>query len=243
MVDDAGQEAYDERETELSTLSAIFPELLIDIGDPFSASIDLAVVPSSQISVVFPESSDGAPFSANPTEPQRPAAIQLESHVLSYLPSIHVHITLPSGYPAETPPVFELSTSPPWLPSEVIARLKSDGERLWNEFGHDQVVYAYIDHLQQSAETAFGVTDDNEHLQIPQDYKISILDYDIQAKKAAFEKETFDCGVCLGEHHLGLIGCPNSNSIHNRSEKGCSMPQAARLWSCFLSPVPAGLLQ
>jgi E3 ubiquitin-protein ligase RNF14 len=68
---------------------------------------------------------------------------------------------------------------------------------MWEEFGHSQVVFAYIDHLQQSAENAFGMVADGETLEILQDYKISLLDYDVKATQAAFEKETFDCSVCL----------------------------------------------
>jgi E3 ubiquitin-protein ligase RNF14 len=59
------------------------------------------------------------------------------------------------------------------------------------------VVYGYIDFLQQEAENAFGFAE-GRNLEVPQDFKISLLDYDIKATQAAFEKETFDCGVCLG---------------------------------------------
>ncbi|KAI9746380.1 MAG: translation termination inhibitor protein itt1 [Claussenomyces sp. TS43310] len=202
----------DEREIELSAISAIFPELELDSLDPFSAAIDLPVAPSFPVSVSFPESSDGAPVSANLAEIQvHPVLAANELHVLSHLPSLHVHITLPQGYPADRPPIFDVSTIPPWLSEDVLTRLKKDGERIWDEFGHDQVVYAYIDHLQQAAENVFGVADDNQHLQISQDHKIAILDYDIQAKRAAFERETFDCGVCLdpkkGSACYRLLGC------------------------------------
>lgn len=77
---------------------------------------------------------------------------------------------------------------------------------MWEEFGHDQVVYAYIDHLQQAAENAFGIVDSGEgnregetRLQMSPEHKIAILDYDMKAKKDAFEKETFECGICLGK--------------------------------------------
>jgi len=60
------------------------------------------------------------------------------------------------------------------------------------------VVYEYIDSLQQAAENAFGYVE-GKVLEIPQEFKIALLDYDINATQAAFDKETFDCGVCLGK--------------------------------------------
>jgi E3 ubiquitin-protein ligase RNF14 len=200
MNDDMSTEPEDERETELSSISAIFPELLLHSQEPFSASIDIPVTPSLPLQVAFPEASDGVPVAIIDTEggkePRR------ETHLLSHLPSIHLEITLPEGYPATNPPSFKLSTSPQWLSGAVLDRLVSDGLRLWEEFGHGQVVYAYIDHLQQAAESSFGILGDSEYLQVSQDLKISLLDFDIKAKRAAFEKETFDCGVCLGEENL-----------------------------------------
>jgi len=75
-------------------------------------------------------------------------------------------------------------------------RLQGKGEEMWEEAGRSSVVYGYIDFLQQEAEHAFGFAEGG-NLEVPQDFKISLLDYDIKATQAAFEKETFDCGVCL----------------------------------------------
>ncbi|KAH0263459.1 hypothetical protein KCU84_g21401, partial [Aureobasidium melanogenum] len=43
----------DEREEELSTISAIYPELLVDPNDPFAASLHLPVNPSSPLALRF----------------------------------------------------------------------------------------------------------------------------------------------------------------------------------------------
>jgi E3 ubiquitin-protein ligase RNF14 len=186
----------DERQIELSSISAIFPEIVLDVQDPFSASIDLPVTPSIPLPVVFPESSDGT---SGASEKRVEPELRLETHLLSHLPPLHLQITLPEGYPATKAPIFHLSTTPQWVLDVILEQLSSDGQRLWEEFGHDQVVFAYIDHLQQAAENTFGVLDGKETLEVPQDLKIPLLDFDIQAKRAAFEKETFDCGVCLGK--------------------------------------------
>lgn len=207
MSGDLEQEE-DEREIELSTISAIFPEIRLDPTKPFTASIDLPVVPSTPIAVYFPLAEDGVPPSGLPTPPNSISSTgvqdvdimgaPLDVHNLSHLPPLHLQIILPTGYPSEQPPVFELSTAPSWLGEGTLAQLQLYGEQLWHEFGQDQVVFAYLDHLQQAAENAFGALDENGRLHVPLDHKIALLDFDIKARRATFEKGTFECGVCLG---------------------------------------------
>lgn len=187
MADDS-ESLEDERQTELSSVAAIFPEIILDPQDPYSASIDLPVVPSDPLPVRC-ESAVGASVGTGQAR---------ETHYLGHLPDLRLEITLPEGYPASRAPNVRLSTSPSWLSGTILRLLKADGRRLWEDLGHDQVVYAYIDHLQQASESAFGVLGDRECLQVSADLMISLLDYDINARRAAFEKETFECGVCLG---------------------------------------------
>ncbi|KAH7058850.1 E3 ubiquitin-protein ligase RNF14 [Macrophomina phaseolina] len=199
----------DEREEELSSIAAIFPELALDSQNPFKASIDLPVAPSSPLAVTFPPTVDGAPPTPLPTPPASDnegalptdmplkASVQ-ETHHLSYLPPLRLQITLPDGYPAEKPPHFRLSTNPTWLPDTTLKKLVDEGPALWEEYGHGQVVFAYIDFLQQSAERCFDlVGDGGAKIEVAEDMKIPLLDYDTKAKRERFERETFDCGVCL----------------------------------------------
>lgn len=197
MADDAATD--DERTVELASISAIYPELIFDPQKPYSASIHLDVIPSSPLPVTFPESTDGASVATVRLQdgPLPPAN---EVHLISHLPSLQLHISLPDGYPARCPPTFELSTTPSWLTRSRLENLKVEGHKLWEELGHDQVVFAYIDYLQQSAENAFGALDQGGQLPLGPEVRIGVLDFDIKAKKAAFEKETFDCGICLGKY-------------------------------------------
>lgn len=198
----------DERQVEMDCLAAIFPEMITDPQDPFSASLELPVNPNTAVRVVFPASAEGStptlptpPRSESSGEAGEPAVQStqnLESHNLSYLPPLQLHITLPEGYPSECAPIFELSTSPAWLSRAYLDELQDNGKRMWEEGGHTEVVYGYIDSLQQAAENAFGF-EDGEALVVPQEFKIALLDYDIKATQAAFDKETFECGVCLGK--------------------------------------------
>jgi E3 ubiquitin-protein ligase RNF14 len=217
----------DERQVELDCIAAIFPEISLDVDDPFSASIELPVNPRNPVKVVFPASAEGLlptpPYSETSGEDAVVAvnlADNVESHNLAYLPALRLHITLPEGYPAECPPKFELFTSPEWLSRTQLDELQADGERMWEEAGRTEVVFGYIDSLQQAAENAFG-HGEGKTLEIPLDYKIALLDYDIMATQAAFEKETFDCGVCLGKVHMQMAWI-SLTSI--RSQEGFCMP-------------------
>lgn len=181
----------DEREVELSALCATFPEIAIDADDPFTAFLDLPVVPVVPIKISF---TDEAVLAAS--RHSSTAAPEV-AHDLAYLPPLRVKFSLPVGYPGETPPTFRLSTSPAWLSRAILDRLQEEGKRLWEEFGHDQVLFAFLDMLQDATANAFGVSDGDAELDISQSDKIALLDFNIKAKQEAFNGETFDCGICL----------------------------------------------
>ncbi|KAI4120952.1 MAG: hypothetical protein LQ347_006994, partial [Umbilicaria vellea] len=207
----------DERAIELSSIAAIFPELVIDPQDPFCATIDLQVTPTKPLAVLFPPLADGAPPAGLPTPPTSDEASDVASakhepdtndaitdhvvqdvHYLSHLPPLTLQIRLPQGYPSEKSPVFHLHTKPSWLPESTLKTLRDAGNTLWEEMGRDQVVYTYIDHLQQAAEGGFDlIANEEDSLRLSHDMKIALLDFDIKATRSRFEQETFDCGVCL----------------------------------------------
>ncbi|KAF2836983.1 RWD-domain-containing protein, partial [Patellaria atrata CBS 101060] len=192
----------DEREEELSSIAAIFPELEIDPINPFSASISIPVAPESPLTVRFQIATEEALPTAPPTPPDSDDghgvhlpdfSAKDETHHLSNLPPLRLEITLPNGYPSEKPPQFSITTSPNWIPESSLQTLKDEGFALWEEYAHGQVVYAQIDFLQQAAERSFDIGE----IRLPMDMKLALLDFDIKTKREKFEKETFECGVCL----------------------------------------------
>jgi E3 ubiquitin-protein ligase RNF14 len=247
----------DERAMELTAIEAIFPELQHDPKDPFTASIELPINPIESFSVLFPQLADGAPPTAIPTPPNSDGEgnsegnaedapftqeIALDVHQLSHLPPLKLDIVLPSGYPASNPPRFALSTSPSWLPAHTIRELEEYGEQIWEDFGRDQVVYSYIDHLQQAAERGFDlVKSRNAPFEIPQDLKIALLDFDIKAKKETFHKGTFDCGVCLGKI-FPFFSLTLLTSAYRAKERIC-LPSTSPLWPCLLCRMSSRFLQ
>jgi E3 ubiquitin-protein ligase RNF14 len=197
----------DPRDVELSSLSAIYPEIQQPRpDDPYTIALDVPVNPSQAVTVFFPATADDASApganGAETGDPRQQGAV--DSHELAHLPSVHLEMTFGPNYPAEQALQVTISANPPWLPATTVKRLEDDAPRLWEEMGRDIVGFTYIDHLQQAADDVFGLVDDKGSLEVDPQHKIAILDYDIKARKAAFEKETFDCGVCLGM----LCYCP-----------------------------------
>lgn len=208
----------DERVSELSSISAIYPEIAIDPSDPYSASIDIRVEPVKHLAIWFPPLSDPGAASGILTPPTSeesgdaalvkrvlPAApdvvtgLPQDTHRLSHLPPLNLKIRLPDGYPTHQPPVFDLQMVSPWLPEKNMAKLRDTGHGIWEEMGRDQVVFSYIDFLHEAAGQAFDLPEAwEETVTVPQNLKIALLDFDRQAKRAEFERKTFECGVCLG---------------------------------------------
>lgn len=214
MADDL-EDGEDDRAVELASLVAIYPELVLDDTgpDPFSATISIEVEPVEPLSIRFP-SADGVPPIGPLTLPHLASGVisQLEigengtatpTHEdfsrLSHLPALNLRLHLPEGYPAEKPPVFHLESQYSWLPKQKLQELIEAGHTLWEELGRDQVVFSYIDHLREAAERGFDMAQaDDQVLEISPDLKVSLLDFDLKAKRAKFERETFECGICLG---------------------------------------------
>lgn len=209
MDDDTGS-PEDERAVELSTIAAIFPELSFDPADPFTASIDLPVTPAKPLAVRFLTLTGDAVPNGIPTPPNSESAsdetlghggatLAVQNvRYLSHLPPITLKVSLPCDYPAKGPPVFHLASQLSWIPDTKLQELETAGHTTWEDMGRDQTVYAYIDYLQQQAENCFGLLQsDGDTLELPKGLEISLLDYDIKAKRTIFEQQTFECGVCL----------------------------------------------
>ena len=229
MEDDPGA-ADDERTIELSSIAAIFPEIILDPKSSYDATLNITVSPTPPLKVRFDQSAESCPpvLLTPPTsietdedtnavtetkhKPLQTTETVADVHHLAHLPPLILRIHLPEGYPSAKPPVFELSTSPPWIPKTKLESTKADGVRLWEELGKDQVVFTYIDHLQLLAENGLNLARDLQNdVTLSSDMKLALLDFDLRTKRELFEKETFDCGVCLepkkGLHCHRLLLC------------------------------------
>jgi E3 ubiquitin-protein ligase RNF14 len=196
-MDEPTDHSDDQRFVEISSLEAIFPEIQKpDPKNPFAFRLEIPVNPTSAVTVAFPAASTIAPnVEASASQPM-PSV--LDSHKLSHLPSLVLDVSLPDRYPTDQPPVASVSATLPWLPANIVKGLEADSARLWEELGRDLVVFTYIDHIQQAADDCFGMISSSGTLEVDLEHKLAILDYDIKAKRAAFEKGSFECGVCLG---------------------------------------------
>ncbi|KAG6002852.1 hypothetical protein E4U43_001029 [Claviceps pusilla] len=190
----------------------------------YTVQLELPVEPTRPVTVVFPAASsasnathathathatragpthDGrigngvAPTTSLTTRNVTPGPEPVDTLLVSHLPPLSLSITLPDGYPSEKAPRVSLTTVPPWLASTTLRALEDDGPRLWEEAGRDMVAFTYIDHLQREAENVFGTMSAEGVLEVNPEHKLAVLDFDMNAKRAAFEKETFECGICL----------------------------------------------
>ncbi|KAH9878783.1 hypothetical protein IAQ61_002057 [Plenodomus lingam] len=163
----------DERAEELETLQSIYPELVRDANNPYVATIEILVQPIKPLPITFVPEQDV----------QR----------LAYLPALHLDFLLPSDYPAHAPPTVTPTTSPSWLPEQIRQRITVEVNSIWEEYGGGAILFAYIESLKEQAATTFGL----QELTLPGSMRIELVDYSNRLKKELFDKETFDCGVCL----------------------------------------------
>ena len=171
----------EEREEELSSLTAIFPEIEIDAADKYAFTLKISVTPTEPPKINFEENS---------------GAEEGEVHTITHLPPITLHMSLPKGYPASNSPLVKVHAIVPWIPAEKLDALESQAKDMWEQYGQSQMAFDYIDSLQQAAERAFDLPSKGV-LSLPPSLKPMILSIDRELSKAAFNRETFDCGVCL----------------------------------------------
>ncbi|KAG8531976.1 uncharacterized protein KY384_003612 [Bacidia gigantensis] len=198
MADGDTQEDDDERTIELSSLAAIYPELTIYPSSGLrmhdrKASLQIQVEPLKPLRIQPPNLANGISVS------EEGGIIDKDSHsrgihLLSYLPPLSIELSLPPDYPSKQPPVAHIVSQDAWLAENRTHLLEKACCTLWEDVGRDQVLYTYIDHVREAAEAAFGV---GETLEVSPDLQVVLLDYDLKAKRAKFEKETFECSVCL----------------------------------------------
>ena len=192
----------DERDEELSSIAAIFPELCLSPDNSHTATLSLEVSPSAPLATKFRQLQpvNGAVLDlsgsglARPPDRNHDIDALCEVCLFQNLPALQLHITLPDGYPEEQPPKLNISSS--WLPPSVIFRLDQAGQDLWEEYGRSQCVYAFIDLLQQEADGGFGFTQDTP-LVLSLSRRETLVEFDTTAQRKKFDQATYDCGICL----------------------------------------------
>ncbi|KAK3669365.1 hypothetical protein LTR78_010748 [Recurvomyces mirabilis] len=187
---------FDERVEELGSLEAIYPEIRIDHETCF-ATLELAVTPSTPLLVRFVP--DKSPTAASPTYAQATVNAHVEHDVkLSHLPSLILQVLLPPSYPVDAPPKVLLSADHAWLRKEKLDELEVEAAKVWEEYGRCQILFAYIDFLQQAAERAFDIDQSAEGcLVLPASAEKTLVAFDEATELAVFNTGHYDCGICL----------------------------------------------
>lgn len=194
----------DERSEELETLSAIYPELITDTSnhDAFSAQIEIPVAPTEPLLVRFiPSTNSGQVMKKDSRRDSVPsvrkAFVERDVH-LSHLPPITLFAKLTPNYPTSDPPEVRLESRLGWLSKDLIVELEQEAAKLWEDSGRCQILFAYIDHVQQAAERGFDICSSADGcLVLSSSFESDLVGYDAQKKQELFEAGTYDCGVCL----------------------------------------------
>ncbi|KAF2993043.1 translation termination inhibitor protein itt1 [Curvularia kusanoi] len=160
----------DERAAELDTLKAIYSDNMAVPG-PYSAYIDIPVKLQTPLKLS--------------------CVAQGEEHYITHLPPVRIHSELPCGYPDEVAPLVSLQTF--WLPKELVHQLEAKLLPMWEEYSRTQVIYAYASHVEEAAETAFGLSS----LEVSNDDMQRLLIHNKDATWQEFHQGTFECEVCL----------------------------------------------
>ncbi|KAF1979268.1 RWD-domain-containing protein [Bimuria novae-zelandiae CBS 107.79] len=155
-----------ERMEELETLMAIYPELEIT---GYAACLDLPIALPSPLPIVCQE----------------------RHQELLHLPALRIIFELPEGYPSSEPPVVKLQAT--WLSTETATELVTNAQELWEEYGGEGILFAYISKLQEAAEGKFGL----DLLSVSKHIFNDLINYDRQAKRDEFQKSSYECSVCL----------------------------------------------
>lgn len=190
---------YDEREEELSSITAIYPELIVK--DTHTATLDIPITPSTPLLVRFVPQSPETLCNGHGDYAQdaRNGMAHIEHDVkLSHLPPLSLKIALPEGYPSDSPPNASLSTAKGWLPDARLRELEAEAAKSWEEYGRCQILFSYIDFLQQAAESGFDLDQSADGcLTLPTTHEPALVDFDKATKLSTFNAGTFDCGICL----------------------------------------------
>ena len=127
------------------------------------------------------------------------AAAYVERDVqFTHLPPLELRVTLPDRYPIESPPIVKLSASQGWLPQSKLDELEQDVISVWEDYGRCQILFAYIDHLQQAAESGFDLNQlEAGCLVLSLDMLSPLIDFDAATSLDIFNAGTYDCGICL----------------------------------------------
>ncbi|OQN95458.1 hypothetical protein B0A48_18414 [Cryoendolithus antarcticus] len=188
---------FEEREEELSSVEAIYPEIIIT--NKYTASLDIKVAPSPPLLVRFVPSAPATVLKATYAQAATPTAAHIEHDVhLSHLPPLNLRVTLPDGYPAEVEAEVNIKTEHDWLPETKLDELQRQLVDLWEDLGRCQVLYSYIDHLENAASSGFSLDQsDDGCLTLPASLEPALVSFDKETKLKQFQEGTYDCGICL----------------------------------------------
>ncbi|KIK97655.1 hypothetical protein PAXRUDRAFT_824707 [Paxillus rubicundulus Ve08.2h10] len=138
-----------------------------------------------------------------------------ESAVLSALPPLHLHISLPASYPLHALPTIQsLQAASGWLPQWVLGDMKQRMSEMCNAPEGSGVLYSWVEWIRSGEFLAdVGIFDQgSQSIRIPHPHPPHLLSillaYASSSKSDIFAHTSHSCSICLyerkGVHCLAL---------------------------------------
>ena len=141
-----------------------------------------------------------------------------ETHILSILPPLLLHIMLPPSYPLHSPPeIVSLRATHIWVPTPNTQVLESTLTKIWQT--GEQVLYNWVEYI-RTGEFLQGVklSEDSNIMCVsllnyfhelinptrlphpaPQLLSPLLLAYELSSKSAQFSQNSYSCTICLNQ--------------------------------------------
>ncbi|WCJ29146.1 NDR1/HIN1-like 8 [Euphorbia peplus] len=229
------------QEDELLAMESIFGDNVVMLdkqGDLRYFQIDIDLNMPAEFMVMARFNSPGDPKRKTESTEEF-----LYSFKVQYLPPILMTCLLPKSYPSHLPPLFTISVQ--WLDSSKISRLCSMLDSIWMEQPGQEVIYQWVEWLQNSSLSHLGI--DNEITLGPYGLKYGgdmravstavSLDVDVPSLRSYndeqchenFLKNLHECLICYNEcagtdfirlpcHHFFCLNCMKTYSDIHVSE-------------------------
>lgn len=176
---------------ELDTISAIYPESIIDKSNRTLESV-IPIEVTTSITLVTNDIND--------------LIINVD-----HLPRIKARFQMSEKYPFQEPPAVDLDAV--WLDDLKKHELLKDLQNLWLDF-HDCILFTYMDFIKSKfEEELIDLKIPIEQIQVFEE----IQKFDLECKINEFNSKTFSCGICL-EDFKG-INCTQFQCSHTFCNK------------------------
>ncbi|KAF8168338.1 hypothetical protein B0H34DRAFT_855092 [Crassisporium funariophilum] len=184
---------------EFEVLESIYPEYISSQNMDGILKLEIPVEFESPVSITIAEDSPSSPTSMMPESPDKKSTS--ETLVLSALPPLMFHITLPPSYPLHGPPeIILLRATHMWLPQMQV--LQTILLEMWQ--AGEPVLYNWVEYIRSGEflrKMSLVTSNEDSTIEIPhpapQLLAPLLSAYDASSKSTHFSLQSHPCSICL----------------------------------------------